>query len=198
MAQEPVVLPFKVLEITKEIFPEGKWQGVPSIKIKFDTKAEGMDFNSVVDTVNKMKLKHIVIEGKIKEFPNLLDLVKGFVQTNRIVSVITDSTDTTERMRILPNARVFIDMVLPHGQENAFDQKLFSLLKEDDEIKMGIKTIKNYQKFLELMKGRVCTKPTILFNIDQYRENVEEFLKQYFIDCIDFRFKSRISFSWHI
>jgi hypothetical protein len=183
----------KVGTIKKIIMPEGVWAGTACILADFtDESGLEKDSNTIIEEILKLGLRSVLVKGIVRESPELKDILIGLSTKGKVITLVTEATDLVELIRPLKYTRVFMRLPILGIEEAKIELRNLPLMKDDDEVKIIIKSKEDYAGAKTFLKNRLMTRPTILFYLSSDLENPEEIINQYLEDCGKFIFKSRI------
>ena len=185
----------KVTPISKMFFLEGRDAGVPCIFVNFLAKkdAVNMGLNSLVtDILSISKLRTVAIYGNLSDEPEIKPLIEGLVSKGKQVVFITSAKEDIGPVRGLPKVKFVLNLTPPNKKSNTIRMSNLPLLKEEDDLKVNIKSVEDYKNAKAFLKSKTITRPTILFSTTQW-EDASEFNDLYLNDCEQFFFKSRLS-----
>lgn len=185
----------KVLEIKKEIFFEGKNAGLPCIAVSFFDLKTSMDktLDEVATEILKFdRTKYIAIYGKLSKDPEIKPLIAGLVSKGKKVIFTTPATEDIGPVRSLPNITFVLTMKPPTKQKNTLRITNLALLKEQDELKILIANMQDYEDAKAFIKSRKLAMPTVLFSVNKI-EDTSEIIEQYLKDTDTFNIDNKIS-----
>lgn len=185
----------KVAPVSKMFFLEGRASGVPCIVVNFLAKKGkvNMDLNALItEILGFSKLKTVAIYGNLSDEPEIRTLIEGLVSKGKQVVFTTSATEDIGPIRALPKVKLILNLVPPTKKSNTVRLANMPLLKEDDDLKINLESMEDYENAKAFLKSKTITRPTILFSVTQW-EDYEKFSEAYLEDCENFFFSSRLS-----
>lgn len=184
-----------ISEIKKGIFFEGRNTGIPCIFVNF-LNAENntsQDLNEVLTNILAFnKVKTVAIFGNLSEEPEIKSLMVGLVSKGKKILFNTSATEDIGPVRQIQRTSFILQMAPPTKQENTIKITNLALLKENDELKISISNMTDYENAKKFIKSRNIVMPTILFSINLI-EDTEEITAKYLADSDSFHFYSKLS-----
>jgi len=149
--------------------------------------------NDVVTQILKFdKIKRILIYGNLSEEPEIKPLVSGLVHQGKHVIFHISAMEDIGPLRSLPRVRFILKMRPPTDKRNTLRITNLALLKEDDELRLIVDNMQDYNDAKVFLGSRNLVLPTVLFSINKVRD-AEEIVEAYLKDFEMFKFDSKLS-----
>ena len=188
------------VQIKNALFSEGAYSGSPALFVMLDDAAEDKTHHEVLEEIVQSGIRSVVIVARLVDNGEIIDLVRALAGSGKMrITVVTDCGDQgiTSVRHLIP-VRFFLKFVMPSGQENNIFPGLFQLLKERDEIKVGVEKAEDFKMIGSFLNTKQIVNPTILFNVDNLPEEEKEaFYTEIWKEENPFNFKYRITKSFN-
>lgn len=138
-----------------------------------------MSMNEIVDSIRSSGMKLVAFSVNIAENPDIRTMASGLVSIGFKVVIFTSAKDSIETIRSTKNVSFVLNTVPPTESQNNVNAKNLPLLKEDDELVFSIGSEQDYDDARTFLKGKVMTRPTVIFDVEAFvkadeRERIEE------------------------